>query len=90
VPTDIPSEDHMISEVVIQMGRDKRLIDRRVYTIFDWMNEVGGFYGFIQLLVSMVLPLFQVWTLEKTLIRKLFKIELSGPQKARKRSQDDA
>lgn len=90
MPTDFPDEDHMISEILIQMGRDKRLIDRRVYTIFDWMNEVGGFYGFIQLLVSMVLPLFQVWTLEKNLIRKLFKIELSGAKKAIKRSQDDA
>jgi hypothetical protein len=70
--------NNLMIKVGIQMSRDKRFIDRRVYTIYDWMNEVGGFYGFIQLFVAILLPLFQVWSLEKNLIQKLFKIELVG------------
>ena len=51
----------------------KHKIERRVYTAFDWANEVGGLYGFFELLVVMLLPYFQVWSLDKYLIKNLYK-----------------
>ena len=49
------------------------MIERKVYTLLDWANEVGGFYGFIELIIQIVLPFCQVWSLEKYLVQNLFR-----------------
>lgn len=60
-------------DIVFELGQSKQLIERRVYGLFDWMNEVGGFFGFMQLLFQIVLPFCQIWSLEKFLIQKLYR-----------------
>ena len=42
---------------LLEIDKDMELIERKVYTVYDWANEVGGFYGFFELLINMVLPL---------------------------------
>lgn len=72
--------------IFIISSQDKQSIERRSYNILDWANEVGGFYGFIELIIQIVLPYCQVWSLEKTLISKLYKSKRAGF----KRAQDPA
>jgi len=60
-------------DIIFELGQSKQLIERRVYGLFDWMNEVGGFFGFMQLLFQIVMPFFQIWSLEKFLIQKLYR-----------------
>ena len=43
---------------MVQMNMTKKTIERRVYTLMDWANEVGGFFGFIELLMLLMLPFF--------------------------------
>jgi len=45
-----------VAEIVFELSPSKHLIERRVYNLFDWMNEVGGFFGFVQLLIQIVIP----------------------------------
>jgi len=60
-------------DIIFELGQSKQLIERRVYGLFDWMNEVGGFFGFMQLLFQIVIPFCQIWSLEKFLIQKLYR-----------------
>ena len=63
----------MQQNILFSLTMDKLSIERRVYTLFDWAEEVGGFQGFILLLIQIVLPYCQVFSLEKYLVSKLFK-----------------
>lgn len=42
--------------ILFTLSMDKLSIERRVYTLFDWAQEVGGFQGFIVLIIQIVLP----------------------------------
>jgi hypothetical protein len=44
--------------VLIELSTTKQLIERRVYTMWDWVGEIGGIHGFMQLFISLFLPLF--------------------------------
>lgn len=57
---------------LLQLTLRKNKIERKVYNIFDWANEIGGFYGFCELIVVLLLPFFQVWSLNKFLIKQLY------------------
>lgn len=59
------------------MSNDKVVTERRVYTVIDWAGEVGGFGKFVQLLFSLILPLVQMWSLDKHLISRLYRSDHS-------------
>jgi hypothetical protein len=61
--------------VLFVLDFDKQVVERHVYTISDWMNEVGGFHAYMHLLVTLILPIFQVWSLDKHLLRKTLMIQ---------------
>jgi hypothetical protein len=71
---DVALTGESLSQFIFQLSPSKVMIERRVYNIFDWMNEVGGFYGFLELAVKLILPYFQVWSLQKFLIQKLYSV----------------
>ena len=76
------------NEVLITLSFAKNTIERKVYSLTDWMNEVGGFHAYMSLLASFLLPFCQVWSLEKFLISKLYKSQSS--QENTGRLLDDA
>jgi hypothetical protein len=62
---------------MIALHFDKQTIERQVYSLSDWMNEVGGFHAYMQLIVTLLLPIFQVWSLEKHILRKIYRLQPS-------------
>lgn len=55
------------------MNYDRLVIDRDLYRISDWAQDIGGFFGFFSILAMIIIPLVSGQTLQKELIRKLFK-----------------
>jgi hypothetical protein len=45
-----------INAVTFQMSATKTVVDRRVYSILDWIKEVGGFTSFLQLALTFMIP----------------------------------
>jgi len=35
------------TEILISLNYNKKTIERKVYSLVDWMNEVGGFAAYI-------------------------------------------
>lgn len=58
---------------MIQMSPDKSTISRKVYSLGDIVNEIGGFFGSLDIVFRLVVPLFQFASLEKYLVSKLYK-----------------
>jgi len=50
------------------MSLDKQVITRRVYSMGDWMNEIGGYSQFLVLAAAFLMPIFKLGTLDKYLI----------------------
>ena len=63
----------MVCGVSIVMSMDKMFWSRRVYSIGDWMNEIGGFSQTIMLFVTLMVPMFQTDSFDKYLIQLLYK-----------------
>ena len=72
------------NSVIFFLSHNLLTTSRTVYSFTDWMNEVGGFQAWIHLFVSFVLPFFQAWTLEKSLIKMLFKRSSKQTQRTRR------
>lgn len=61
------------TSIMIGFNQDKVVIERKVYSLFDWLNEVGGFEAILRVFVQVFMPIVQVWSLDKYLVSKLFK-----------------
>ncbi len=59
--------------VFIKMNYNRFVIDRDLYRLSDWAQDIGGFFGFFSILAMIIVPLISAQTLEKQLIRNLFK-----------------
>ena len=57
------------------MSMDKQVVSRRVYSVGDWLNEVGGYSSCLVLAVQLMLPLLRTFTLNKFLIQELYKMQ---------------
>ena len=62
----------MYAGIFIDIYPDNLYIKRSLYTVTSWLGEVGGFQGAIQSIITMILPLIQVFSLEKYLVSALF------------------
>jgi len=47
--------------------------NRSIYSISDWLGEVGGFASSVQLIIMILLPFLRNAELESYLIGKLYK-----------------
>jgi hypothetical protein len=65
----------MQTNLFLLLDFDKQIIERQVYTIADWMKDVGGFHATMHLLVTLVLPFFQVWSLDKYFISQNYVVQ---------------
>jgi len=65
--------------VYFELSHDKKIIQRTCYSLYDWMNDVGGFAGFVQLFFMLMLPLVEVTSLEKYLVSHLYKRHSTKP-----------
>jgi hypothetical protein len=45
---------------MIEMSPDKFIIQRKVYSLGDWLNEIGGFQQIIYIVFLGIIPIFNV------------------------------
>jgi hypothetical protein len=64
--------ENMYAGIFIDIDPDELEIMRRVYSLSGWLGEVGGFSSAVQAIFGILLPLLQVFSLEKYLINKLY------------------
>ena len=55
------------------MYYDKIVLSRTVYSLVDWFNNLGSMAFFVQLVCSGLLPFIIGWSIEKNLIKKLYR-----------------
>ena len=65
--------ENMLAGVLIDIHPDKLMTVRTVYTLSAWLGEIGGFSSSVMAIIYFVLPLLQVFSLQKYLVSKLFK-----------------
>ena len=63
----------MLGGIMIDLSLDKHIVKRHVYSIVEWLQEIGGIAAALRMICFLMLPLIQTWTLEKFLISKLYK-----------------
>ena len=63
----------MYAGIFVDINPDKLEIVRNVYSLSAWLGEIGGFFSALLAIFKIVLPLLQVFSLEKYLISKLYK-----------------
>ena len=52
-----------INAVIFSMSANKTVVNRNVYTIADWMKEVGGFASFVTMFLTAVIPFLRQWSI---------------------------
>ena len=66
----------MLAGIMIDIHADKLMTVRTVYTLSTWLGEIGGFSSSVMAIIQFVLPLLQIFSLQKYLVSKLFKQQL--------------
>ena len=51
----LTSRADTLCTIMFETSSSKVVIERRVYTMLDWMFEVGGFVGFVALIAELML-----------------------------------
>ena len=59
--------------IMVQMSPDKNIIERKVYSLEDLSNEIGGFVEFVVMPFYLLVPFFKIWSIDKYLVTKLYK-----------------
>ena len=77
-PMEFDKFSHM--GVVYEMDFDMRSFDRRVYTVLDWLSDVGGLSRAISAGFGMVYGLLTLNSLQWFLIEKIFKRKQLDPE----------
>jgi hypothetical protein len=78
------------NQFLIEMSSDYRVTNRSVYTLNDWINELGGFYvavsGFFLLIAGLITE-----SMDDYLVGNLFKLQESIPKSDKQdfRDRDD-
>ena len=54
------------------MGFDKIVVERTVYNADDWLGVVGGFMGSVEFIFIVLVPMLNIWNLEKYLVTTYF------------------
>ena len=63
----------LISGVMIELSLDKKVSYRRVYSLLEWLGEIGGFFTVLNAACLFMVAMFSPWDWEKYLVRKLYK-----------------
>ena len=58
---------------MFEMSPDKFIIERKVYNIGDWLEEIGGFQQIIYVIFLATIPILNVWSIDKHFIAKIYK-----------------
>ena len=58
---------------MVQMSPDKNIIERKVYSLEDLSNEIGGFVEFVVMPFYLLVTFFKIWSIDKYLVTKLYK-----------------
>ena len=64
---------NIINGILLDMHDAILTTNRSIYSISDWLGEVGGFASSVQLIIMILLPFLRNAELESYLIGKLFK-----------------
>ena len=63
----------MINGFMFEMSPDKFIIERKVYNMGDWLEEIGGFQQIIYVIFLATIPILNVWSIDKHFIEKIYK-----------------
>ena len=63
----------MLAGIMIDLHPEKLVTVRTLYTLSAWLGEIGGFSSSVMGIIQFVLPLLQIFSLQKYLVRNLFK-----------------
>ena len=83
-PMEFDKFSHM--GVVYEMDFDMRSFDRRVYTVLDWLSDVGGLSRAISAGFGMIYGLLTFNSMQWFLVEKIFKRKLLDPALANETS----
>ena len=69
--------ENMLAGILIDIDPGKLMTVRTVYTLSAWLGEIGGFSSSVMAIIQFLLPLLKMFSLQKYLVSKLFKQQLS-------------
>ena len=64
----------MVNGVLIDFDTDVLVHHRDIYTLTNWLSDVGGFAKAIQYVLTIIFPLVSIVDLNAFLITKLFRV----------------
>ncbi len=65
--------ERMVNGIMLDLHQDLEVVRRDVYQLINWLQEIGGFFTSLRVTFYYLIPLFEVWTLEKFLVSRMFK-----------------
>ena len=69
-PYEFFDEVHM--ETVYEVNLDLRRLRRSVYSLLDWIGDVGGLFEAMSVVFGLIVAVYQYKVLEQFLVRNLF------------------
>ena len=65
--------DNVHVGIVYEMNLDRMRIQRNVFSLLDWLGDVGGLFEIIFVFSSILVSIYNFQTFEIYMVRKLFK-----------------
>ena len=67
--------DNVHVGIVYEINLDRRRIQRSVYSLLDWIGDVGGLLEAMFVILSVLIVIYQYKTFEIYMIQNLFKLK---------------
>ena len=68
-------DDDIWTSILYERDLDYHRVDREVYSILDWLGDIGGLYEAMSLICAGILYLFNFMSYDNYLVSELFKKE---------------
>ena len=59
--------------IVYEMNLDIRHVQRNVFSLLDWLGDVGGLFEILFIFFSLIMSVYHYKTFEIYMVRKLYK-----------------
>lgn len=69
------ADDDIQVSIIYERDLDFHRVDREVYSILDWLGDVGGLYEAVQIICGTLLYLLNFMSFENYMVSELFKKE---------------
>ena len=69
--------DNVHVAIVYEINLDRRRIQRSVYSLLDWIGDVGGLLEAMFVILSLIIAIYHYKSFEIFMIHNLFKIRIA-------------